>query len=95
MLLAFGLTAYKTGVEIATATIACFLVGYLNIFYLLDTVFPLVRRERRGPRHWGVVVLTLFANAALVYLGFGVILGGVTVGLLMIDLIVVRWRRVG
>lgn len=93
ILLLFALVAYKTSdLWIAALTVACFVVGYLNIFSVLRGVIAVFKRQKVGAARASLIAGVLLADVALVYVGAGWALVLVTVCLLIIDAAVLRFR---
>jgi hypothetical protein len=93
LLLLFALVAYKTSdLRIAAVAIACFVVGYLNVFSVLRGAIAVFKRQQVGAARVSLIAGALLADVALVYVGAGSALLLVTVCLLIIDAAVLRFR---
>ena len=87
------LVAYKTSdLWIAALAVACFVVGYLNVFSVLRGIIAVFKRQEVGAGRASLIAGVLLADVALVYVGAGWALLLVTVCLLIIDAALLRFR---
>jgi hypothetical protein len=93
LLLLFVLGAYKTSdLCLAALMVACFVVGYLNVFSVLRGVIAVFKRQNVGAARASLIAGVLLADVVLVYAGAGWALVLVTVCLLIIDAALLRFR---
>jgi hypothetical protein len=88
ILIIFLLVTYKANFQIALLYTLCLIVGYLNVFYIVHT---LVKKSKIDIRKILVFILVLLADMILVYFGFGLIIGFVTVCSLILYSIVLKY----
>lgn len=93
VVLLFALIVWKRGFSIAGIVILCFLAAYATEFYVFRCVSTLLRRQ--GPPSTSILALALLglsADLALIYFGFGVVLGMALGFFLLIDGLVLRFK---
>ena len=98
LLIAGGLIVFflaatvKAGVVIAALVTLCFVTGYLNDSYVNRPAIAFLLRREVDASQLPLGVAALLGNGLLIYMRLGFLLLMVTLGVLLMDALVVRFR---
>jgi hypothetical protein len=90
--LLFAVGAWGYGVSTAALVMACFFAAYVTEFHLFRCAAALLRRQSVSTRVVALVLLGVAADVALIYFGFGLLLGMWFGIWLLIDALVLRFK---
>lgn len=88
----FVIVAFKASVEVAAWFVVCGVIGYLNAFYVIRLFISLIGRKKPSRVEILIAVGSIVVSAAIVYFGYGLVLGLTTACFVFIDAVVLRFK---